>query len=505
MFARHNVLFLVILLVPASSYATNGMNLEGYGPEATAMGGASMAYDNGSAAVMNNPATIGLMPSNHRLDVALGQLGPDVNATATTPNGVFSADSSGTAYYMPAVGWVKKSGQFGFGFGVFGQGGMGTEFAADSWMSSPGGLGTPALPNTTHPALINRSEVGVGRIILPLTFNLNKQVVVGASVDFVWAGMDLQMAMSDDQFENIANPAAQTIGTASGKLSESFGAMYEPFDPTNTVKGIKTLHHAYFDFSNDSDFTGEAMGIGFAGKLGIAMQLTKKMSIGATYHSKTKLSDLETSNATMTMAIEGDDGIFSGQLASANYVNYDIPVTGKITVNNFQWPEMIGFGIALRPIEDLLLVADVKRIGWSDVMDKFSMTFVADANQANPLAGGFAGQQLDVALFQNWKDQTVIALGAGYNVTDALTVRAGFNHASNPVPDKYLNALFPAIVEDHVTAGVGYKFRGGSSVDLSVQKALEVDFTNPGDGNMLPPVTSTHSQLSWQLMYSYQY
>jgi long-chain fatty acid transport protein len=33
------------------------MNMEGYGPIACGMGGACMAFDNGTAAVMNNPAT----------------------------------------------------------------------------------------------------------------------------------------------------------------------------------------------------------------------------------------------------------------------------------------------------------------------------------------------------------------------------------------------------------------------------------------------------------------
>ena len=66
------------VMVSTTVYATNGMNLEGYGPIATGMGGASMAYDNGTAAMMNNPATLGLMPEGDRLDVALGYLGPHV-------------------------------------------------------------------------------------------------------------------------------------------------------------------------------------------------------------------------------------------------------------------------------------------------------------------------------------------------------------------------------------------------------------------------------------------
>jgi long-chain fatty acid transport protein len=53
-----------------NAFATNGMNVEGYGPIATGMGGASMAYDNGTAAMMNNPATLGLDADGSRLDVA---------------------------------------------------------------------------------------------------------------------------------------------------------------------------------------------------------------------------------------------------------------------------------------------------------------------------------------------------------------------------------------------------------------------------------------------------
>ncbi len=43
----------------STAMATNGMNLEGFGPVALGMGGSSFAYDNGTAATMNNPATIG--------------------------------------------------------------------------------------------------------------------------------------------------------------------------------------------------------------------------------------------------------------------------------------------------------------------------------------------------------------------------------------------------------------------------------------------------------------
>jgi long-chain fatty acid transport protein len=49
-----------------------------------------------------------------------------------------------------------------------------------------------------------------------------------------------------------------------------------------------------------------------------------------------------------------------------------------------------------------LLVADVKRIGWSDVMKDFRMRYDS--------AG--MGGSVSFALPQNWKDQTVLSVGA---------------------------------------------------------------------------------------------
>src|SRR5450759_4773057 len=115
----HVVLYLMFfgiasVVVSTTVFATNGMNMEGYGPIATGMGGASMAYDNGTAAVMNNPATLGLMPDGNRLDVALGYLGPNVTASAP---GASDAKSSANAFFMPAIGWVAKSGPYAYGVG----------------------------------------------------------------------------------------------------------------------------------------------------------------------------------------------------------------------------------------------------------------------------------------------------------------------------------------------------------------------------------------------------
>ena len=455
------------------AYATNGMNLEGYGPVASAMGGASMAYDNGTAAVMNNPATLGLMSEGSRADIALGILAPDITSKYT---GMPSADSSATAFYMPAMGYAHKSGKMTYGVGVFSQGGMGTEYGANSFLAAGSGKEV-------------RSEVGVGRFIVPLVYQVDEKITVGGSLDFVWAGMDLKMAMSGAQFGDMAF-GTKTYGTASGSMVNILGGAIG----TNPGQLSSTgpINWARVDFSDNGDFTGQAKGNGGAFKLGGTYKVSPQLTLRATYHSKPALGDLTTSGAEMSMNVNvnGAPGPFT------------VPVTGSISVKDFQWPQTFGFGAAYQASDKLLIVADYKNIGWKDVMKDFKVTFTANAVQtdANALAFGLGGQVVDMTMIQNWEDQNVFEIGGAYKMDDALTLRAGINVANNPVPDKYMNPLFPAIGQNHVSLGAGYVISSASSVDFSYVQMLTKTATATGT-----PLSVDFGGYSTQIMYSHRY
>ena len=470
---------IVSMVVSTTAYATNGMNMEGYGPIATGMGGASMAYDNGTAAVMNNPATLGLMPEGNRLDVAVGLLGPNVKAEA----GGSEVKSSGTAYYMPALGWVRKSGQFSYGIGMFGQGGMGTEYSGDSFMAAGSGEKV-------------RSEVSMGRVLVPFAYEVDKDLSIAATLDFVWVGMDLKMALSGAQFLDMAGSfgGSEKYGSVSGSMMDAFGGFVQQGVIASGQGGAPSpVNWGRFDFSDDSAFTGKAKGTGFAGKIGGTYKISDVLTIGAAYHSKTAMSDLETDGAKVSFNANVDTGLSQNQAATGVYVPATIPLTGKIEVKDFEWPQMVGIGMAYQVMDNLMIVADYKWINWADVMKNFKMTFTADATQAG-LAQGFAGTELDATLFQKWKDQHVIMIGAGYKVSPEWILRAGLNYANNPIPDTYLNALFPAIEKSHIMIGAGYMISKASTVDASFTYAPEVKQTSDSG------VTSTHSQTNAQVM-----
>jgi len=436
------------------AHATNGMLVEGYGPIATGMGGASMAYDNGAAGMANNPATLGLMADGEsRLDVGVGGLHPDgLIRTAGLPN----VRSGGTAYYLPAGGWVKKDGSLSYGVGVFAQGGLGTEYTAADWVSLGAGQ--------------SRSEVSVGNLIVPLAYDVTPDFNIGGSLDLVWGGIDLQMGMTALQLGALAAGGNLTAGGVAA-------AGMAPGGPFMTGGATSV---GYFSFSDGSPFTGKASATGWAGKLGMTYKINKQLMVGATYHSRTSMSNLVADGATLEMIMGGVNvGTFSG----------------RVNVVNFQFPETYGLGMALQATDSLMIAADYKHIGWANVMKNLHMNFVATNGTLT----------MDMTMPQNWADQDVFNIGVACKTTPQLTLRAGMNLANNPVPDNTLNPLFPVTVKDHCALGAGYDFDKTSAINASFTYVPKVSQTAPAVPGVSPGYTIDHSQMNWQLMYTHRF
>ncbi len=412
---------LAAAIAPSAALATNGMNLEGYGPLGMSMGGASMAYDSGLAAMMNNPATLALTSQGSQLALALHHLAPDVSVRGM-------ADSSGDSYFMPAIGWGRKTGRLTYGVGMFAQGGMGTEYGR----SSPFSMGTGQEV---------RSELGVGRVIFPLAYELTPNLAVGASLDFVWATLDLGMVATRDQ---VLGMSGMDIGA--GNL-------------------------AYIHYSDNNEFTGKAKGTGWAGKLGFTYKLSPVLTVGAAYHSKTALNDLKTSGNGASFSLY-DSG---GNLLVSN--------TGQVKIIDFQWPETYAAGLAWQATSKLMVAADLRRIMWADAMKKFRMSFNGTS----------------FTMPQEWRNQNVYALGMQYRVNHRLGLRVGYNYGKNPVPDTWLNPLFPAIVERHYTAGLDYRTGEKGCVAVAVSYAPKVTATT-SDG-----LTIDHRQFSAMVGYNHYF
>lgn len=151
--------------------------------------------------------------------------------------------------------------------------------------------------------------------------------------------------------------------------------------------------------------------------------------------------------------------------------------TSKSNMDEFKWntnsgtyrmtmdmPQSFALGVAFKPMPGLLVEADVKHIGFSDVLDKVAFQTPAGASTMN----------------FGWSDQTVYALGVQKDIDANTTVRAGFNYGKSPIGQEDVNANIGslAITEKHLSLGVTRKFSDKVSASLSYVRAFHNEITS---------------------------
>ena len=155
-----------------------------------------------------------------------------------------------------------------------------------------------------------------------------------------------------------------------------------------------------------------------------------------------------------------------------NVFNLDRYSTDSTTLDDLKLesPQIFGVGIAYEPLQNVLFIeTDAKWLNWGD-------------------ADGYEDF--------GWKDQWVFNIGVQYKPTPKLALRAGYNYGKSPVrshswddskgfvdvqgkqvPASLYEILriagFPAIVEHHVTAGLGYQLTKSVSLDLGYMHAFK--------------------------------
>lgn len=198
---------------------------------------------------------------------------------------------------------------------------------------------------------------------------------------------------------------------------------------------------AFTDQGVDTEF-------GYGARLGYLGHVTDRISAGAFWQSKTSFG-----------AFKKYRGLFAEQ-------------------GGFDAPSTYGAGLAVKATRKLDLVAEWRRIELSDVK-----------SVGAPLAPLFAGQPFgaDGGPGFGWRDVNVVKVGANYRINDAWEVRAGYDHAGNPIPasQTLLNIVAPAVVTGQYAVGATWTRPSGLQVTGFAQYAPRQTLRGSGS---IPPL-----------------
>lgn len=252
---------------------------------------------------------------------------------------------------------------------------------------------------------IIKSQIMHLKGILGLAYKLTPDFAVGATVDFSYAAADLSL-FPDTSRMDMNFAGMETTDLTATSFGFKAGLMYKP-----------------------ADF----------------------ISFGAAYKSKTSLEF----DGTMTLDFSS--------MAGFGKMTFDA------TMTDFNWPQQIEFGIALKPASNITIAVDAAWMNFEDTVWETVLSLTAPA--------GYEMFNAENIFYFHWSDMWVIAAGIDFQLNPEIAVQIGYNYGANPVPCDYTNPLFLAIVEHHFTAGMTYKTQGGTEYQIAASYVPEKTVT----------------------------
>ena len=179
--------------------------------------------------------------------------------------------------------------------------------------------------------------------------------------------------------------------------------------------------HAFGGFSSDAASltnNGTDSSTGFGLRVGYQGRITDAFTLGAAYAPKMNMGKFDKYK-----------GLFAGG-------------------GDFDIPSHYSVGVAFKPVPAWTIAFDAGRINYSDVAAVNN-----PSNNQAPL-GAANGPGF------GWQDIDVYKLGVAWDLSSALTLRAGYNKGDNPITsrDVSFNILAPGVMTTHYTAGFTFGF-----------------------------------------------
>jgi long-chain fatty acid transport protein len=417
--------------------AVSGTSVHANGIYGNGTGAASMAM--GGTGVAWSQSPLEAMGEN---PAGLGFLSTsefDLGGIGASANGTFnkpSANSSGNLNESPAA---LPEGAFGMHLGnsPFS---AAISFIPQSMLYADWHYpDPPSSGGTTYGYQEDKSEILVLRSAAGLALQLSPQLSAGLSVGAVYNQNEL---VTPYDFQNLSPASA---GVADG------------------AKTLLNLHTAGWGWN---------------------------VQVGALYRPITNLQFGLSFQTKYTVRSTGD--AYGNPYAQ---FGVSLPFHYNAEVDN-TFPEQVALGGSWKFLPKWRLAAEVDWVGWANSF-KTLPVILTDGNNAtiNTVLGT---SSFSDAIPLNWRDEFVYRAGLEYAITHSLSLRAGYCYGNNPVPSTTLNPMTAAIMENTITAGIGYRWRAcefdlAYQCDLPVNEHVGISGLQAGEYSN----SSTEVQINW--------
>jgi long-chain fatty acid transport protein len=163
-------------------------------------------------------------------------------------------------------------------------------------------------------------------------------------------------------------------------------------------------------------------------------------------------------------------------VGSAHFENIPPALAGTLhdqrVSSSLTQPDSFAFGVASRPIPELVIDVDLVWFGWKKV-NAVAMNFPDDQTGT-----------LSSSLRKDWKNTVSLGVGGEAKVAAAWRVRAGVLYDPSPSPADTLTPETPDADRLNLALGVGYAHGSGFHADLGYQLLLL--FKKPSTAPQLP-------------------
>ncbi len=301
------MLTVVLIALTGISLSANGLNLNGVGSKAIAMGGAFIGQADDYSAIFWNPAGLAQMKNS-----SLSFFGTSLIPTGTYVFPAYGIDAQSKAGMYPsgALTYFKPIHEkLVIGIGAYVPAGSGAEWDVEDLKALSLNLTQDGAGNT----LTWKSMIGVISVSPVVSYQISESFSVGASLNVNYAFMKLQ------------KPATFQL----------------PVSPTVTLKYAE-------QYKEDTT----ALGVGAT--FGMMFKPIEKLSVGLTVRTP------------VSITFKGDA---TNGLASNPFIQMAAP--GMPTESGVErkatWPLWAGLGVSFKPVDRLTLNADVQYTQWKKI------------------------------------------------------------------------------------------------------------------------------------------